>query len=118
LTFIFNLNFILKTIFIKKPSVRVRFSHGRLSGERCPQRNVLQCGGNTPHHRSSSPGALFPLLVAPAEFYFLLEDECSGESSSGGVLQICRERNFPERKLSVVCSGGVLLYKYGEHHVF
>jgi hypothetical protein len=86
-------------------SVGVRCSLGCSQEKDFPQRNLLQRGGNTTQELLS--GARFLLEVAPVEFYFLLEDECSGESSSSGVLQIHREVNFLKRKPSLVCSGCV-----------
>jgi hypothetical protein len=100
--FNFYFNFILKANFFKMASDRVRYSPGWLLGEGFSSEEFA------PAWQELLSGVPFSLEVAPAEYYFPLEDECSRKSCSSGVQQIHRERNFPERKLSVPCSGSVL----------
>jgi hypothetical protein len=88
LRFIFRLNFIFKKNFFKIALSGCALAQEASQKRDISQRNVLQRGGNTTQELRS--GAPFPLEVAPAEFYFPLEDESSRESCSGGVLQIHR----------------------------
>jgi hypothetical protein len=72
-----------------------------------PQRNLLQRSSNTLQEYLSR--ALFPLEVAPAEFYCTSLSRMSVQERAASEL-FCRsaEVNFPERKPSVVCSSSVL----------
>jgi hypothetical protein len=71
-----NLYFILKANFFRMAFNWVRFIVLDGSQEKdFLQRNFLQHGG----HKELLPGAPFLREFAPAEFYFVLEDECSTE---------------------------------------
>jgi hypothetical protein len=73
------------------------------------QSNLLQRGGNTPEElRHFCARWLWWTVqlseVAPVEFYFSLELECSGERFS----KFLREGHFLERNHQFFCSCGVL----------